>query len=226
LLLSQMISKINLRLRRGEPTEDDRDDEGLDVLGARLVGVSREIGNVQTQSGVISQDSIEVCKKTLVSGSRARWGCKASLTGEECPSEGRTAQFGASGDDLTVADGATSSAQSVAENSQENNWCDNTLEGEEVLNLGVRNAEEGELKQEVEDKSTHSCCGDALAFGNVIGDVGKAWPDGCEQDGHALTSSRGLDTTTSLGSASIQSLGGQTNPSQTMARTQRDRTTK
>jgi hypothetical protein len=28
----------------------------------------------------------------------------------------------------------------------------------------------------------------------VIGDVGKAWPDGCEQDGHALTASRGLDT--------------------------------
>ena len=28
----------------------------------------------------------------------------------------------------------------------------------------------------------------------MIRDVGKAWPDGCEQDGHALTASGGLDT--------------------------------
>jgi len=28
----------------------------------------------------------------------------------------------------------------------------------------------------------------------VIGNFGKAWPDSCEQDGHALTASRGLDT--------------------------------
>ncbi len=60
--------------------------------------------------------------------------------------------------------------------------------------LGVRYAEEGDLKHEVEHKATHSCRGDALASGYSIGDVGKAWPDGCEQDGHALTASCGLDT--------------------------------
>ena len=60
----------------------------------------------------------------------------------------------------------------------------------------------------------------------MIGDVSKAWPDGCEQDGHALTASRGLDTSYSQPSEVMRLLVGQTNPSQTMARTQRDTTTK
>jgi hypothetical protein len=60
--------------------------------------------------------------------------------------------------------------------------------------LGVRDAEEGKLKQEVENKATHSTRGDALVEGNVIGNVSKAWPDGCEQNGHALTASGSLDT--------------------------------
>jgi hypothetical protein len=35
-----------------------------------------------------------------------------------------------------MADGATGPTQRVTENGQENDWCNNTLEGEEVLDLG------------------------------------------------------------------------------------------
>jgi hypothetical protein len=92
-----------------------------------------------------------------------------------------------------MADGAAGLVQRAAEYSQENDGCNNTLKGEEVLDLGVRYAQEGKLEQEVEQKAAHSGSGDALAGGDVIGDVSKAWPDGCEQHDHALTSSRGLD---------------------------------
>jgi hypothetical protein len=53
-----MISKIDVRMRDGELTEDDRDDEGLDVLCARFVGVSRKVGDIQAQGGVVAQDSV------------------------------------------------------------------------------------------------------------------------------------------------------------------------
>jgi hypothetical protein len=55
-----MISKIRMRIDSGKLTEDDRDDESLDVLCTGLVGVSREIGNIETQGGVIAQDSVEI----------------------------------------------------------------------------------------------------------------------------------------------------------------------
>ena len=44
-------------------TEDARDDDSLDILCAGLIGVSREVGNVQTQGGVVTQDSIEIYEK-------------------------------------------------------------------------------------------------------------------------------------------------------------------
>ncbi len=58
-----MISKINVRMCGGELTKDDRDDEGLNVLCTRFVGVSRKIGDVQTQGGVVTQDSVEFCER-------------------------------------------------------------------------------------------------------------------------------------------------------------------
>jgi hypothetical protein len=42
-----MISKIDVRMYGGELTKNDRDDDGLDVLCAGLVGVSRKVGDVQ-----------------------------------------------------------------------------------------------------------------------------------------------------------------------------------
>jgi hypothetical protein len=117
-----------------------------------------------------------------------------SLTAEEGPGEGRAGDGGTLGDDGAVADGTASSAQSVTKDSQEDDWSNDTLEGEEVLDLGVRNAQEGQLEQEVEHEAAHACGRDAFVFGNVIGDVCKAGPDGCEQDGHALTSGGGLHT--------------------------------
>jgi hypothetical protein len=41
-----MISKIDVRNVRRELTKDERDDEGLDVLCAGFVGVSRKIGDI------------------------------------------------------------------------------------------------------------------------------------------------------------------------------------
>ena len=58
-----MISKIDVRMYGGELTKNDRDDDGLDVLCAGLVGVSRKVGNVQAQGGVVAQDSVEIYKR-------------------------------------------------------------------------------------------------------------------------------------------------------------------
>lgn len=58
-----MISTINVRIYSGKLTKDDRDDENLDVLCAGLVGVSREIGNVQAQGGIVAQDTVEIWKR-------------------------------------------------------------------------------------------------------------------------------------------------------------------
>lgn len=91
--------------------------------------------------------------------------------------------------------------------------------------LSVRNTQEGKLKQEIQQKSDHARCGDALIFRNMIGDPGKARPDGCEQHGHALTASDCLDAV----HGQCQDIGGlakqPTYPSHTMANTQRDKTT-
>ena len=58
-----MISKIDVRTGSGKLTKDDRDDDGLDVLCAGFVGVSRKIGDVQAQRGVVAQDTVEICKR-------------------------------------------------------------------------------------------------------------------------------------------------------------------
>lgn len=65
---------------------------------------------------------------------------------------------------------------------------------ENIAYLGVGDAQEGNLKQEIEQKADHSSSGDTLVLRDVIGDSGKAGPDGREQDRHTLTTSRGLDT--------------------------------
>ncbi len=44
-------------------TEDDRDDDGLDVLRAGFVGIPRKIGDVQAQSGVVAEDPVEICSR-------------------------------------------------------------------------------------------------------------------------------------------------------------------
>jgi hypothetical protein len=58
-----MVSKIDVRMCGGELTKDYRDDDGLDVLCAGLVSVSRKVGDVQAQGGVVAQDSVEICKR-------------------------------------------------------------------------------------------------------------------------------------------------------------------
>ena len=56
------------------------------------------------------------------------------LTGKEGPGQHRTAHSVAL-DDFTVADGTAGTTQSVAEDGQEDNRRDDTLESEEVLDL-------------------------------------------------------------------------------------------
>jgi len=58
-----MISKIDVRMCAGELTKDDRDDDGLDVLRTGFVGVSRKVGDVQAQGGVVTQNAVEICKR-------------------------------------------------------------------------------------------------------------------------------------------------------------------
>lgn len=59
-------------------------------------------------------------------------------------------------DDCAVADGAASLVQRGAEDSQEDNWRDNRLEGEEVLYLGVGDTQEWQLEQEVQEEGDES----------------------------------------------------------------------
>ena len=58
-----MISKIDLKMCGGILTKDDGNEDGLDVLCAGFVGVSRKVGNVQAQSSVVAQDTVEICKR-------------------------------------------------------------------------------------------------------------------------------------------------------------------
>ena len=58
-----MISQMDVRMCGGKLTKDDGDDEGLDVLCAGFVGVSRKVGDVQAQGGVVAQDSVEIYKR-------------------------------------------------------------------------------------------------------------------------------------------------------------------
>jgi hypothetical protein len=51
-------------------TKDDRNDEGLDICCTGLVGISRKVGDVQAQGGIVTQHSVEICKVTLVRGKR------------------------------------------------------------------------------------------------------------------------------------------------------------
>ena len=117
------------------------------------------------------------------------------LTAKKGPCESRAfRRYSAFGEEGNVWEGATGPAEGVTEYGQENHWRDHTLEGEEVLDFGVRNAEEGKLKQEVEHKATHSGGGNALAGWYVVGDVLKAWPYSRKQDRHTLTARGGLYT--------------------------------
>ena len=79
-----------------------------------------------------------------------------------------------------MIDGSASLVQSIAEDGQEYDRCNDTLESEEVLDLGIGDAQEGKLEQEVEQETNHSRRSDALVFGYVIGNVSEARPDGCE----------------------------------------------
>ena len=76
--------------------------------------------------------------------------------------------------------------QSTSKDSKEDDGCNDRLESKEVLNLGVRNAEEGKLEQKVKQESTHSLGVDTLTGSDMVGNGCIAWPDGSQQDLHTL----------------------------------------
>lgn len=76
--------------------------------------------------------------------------------------------------------------QGIAEDSQEDDGCDHTLECEEVLNLCVWDTEEWNLQQEIQQETDHPSSSDTFIQWNVIRNVRKAWPDRCEKNGHTL----------------------------------------
>jgi hypothetical protein len=85
------------------------------------------------------------------------------LTSKESPSKGRSVDFDATRDNSAIADRTSSPSQSVAEDREENDRCNYTLESEEILDLnlvshqcnyieynktyfGIRDTQEGQLK--------------------------------------------------------------------------------
>jgi hypothetical protein len=54
------ISNLSRLYKKEKRTEDKGDDDGLHVLSAGLVGISRKIGDVKTERGVVTQDSVEI----------------------------------------------------------------------------------------------------------------------------------------------------------------------
>lgn len=55
-----LISNFNRVQEKENRTEDKGDDDGLHVLSARLVGISRKVGDVETERGVVTQDSVKI----------------------------------------------------------------------------------------------------------------------------------------------------------------------
>lgn len=56
----ELISKLNKVDEKEKQTEDEGDNDGLHILSAGLVGISRKIGDVETKRGVVTQDSVEI----------------------------------------------------------------------------------------------------------------------------------------------------------------------
>lgn len=71
------------------------------------------------------------------------------LTAKEGPNQSGTRDCRALGDDCTMTDGAARFGQRVAENGQENDRCNDTLESKEILNLNA--VSEGHMTKGVQD---------------------------------------------------------------------------
>lgn len=55
-----LISNLNRVYEQENLTEDEGDNDGLHVLSAGLVGISGKVGDVETERGVVTQDSVEI----------------------------------------------------------------------------------------------------------------------------------------------------------------------
>lgn len=98
------------------------------------------------------------------------------------------------GDDGAAANGAPRLVQGVAKDGEENNWRNDGLESEEILDLCVGNAQEGQLEQEVEEECHESGSRKALALGHMVGNSGETWPNCLEQNGYTLSAGDRLNT--------------------------------
>ena len=61
-------------------------------------------------------------------------------------------------DDRAVADGSTGLVQRGAEDCQEDNGRDDRFEPEEILDLSIRNTQEWQLEQKVQEEGNKSGC--------------------------------------------------------------------
>jgi hypothetical protein len=84
--------------------------------------------------------------------------------------------------------------QRCAKDREEDNRGDDRLEGEEILDFGVWNAEERYLQKKVEQEPDHARSRDTLVFRDGVVNSCEAWPRRRQQYGHALPTSDGLNT--------------------------------
>lgn len=97
-------------------------------------------------------------------------------------------------DDCATADSTASLVQGRSKDGEKDYRGNDGFESKEVLHLCVRNAEERQLQQEVQEKRDEARGRQALAFGYVVWDVLETGPDSCEKNSHALSTSDSLDT--------------------------------
>jgi hypothetical protein len=85
-----MVSKINGRKGIEGRTEDSRNGNGLDVLCAGFVCVSCEVGNVEAERSVVTENTVQICS---ISQSTAK-GCGRNITYcQRTPMQGRSHEW-------------------------------------------------------------------------------------------------------------------------------------
>ena len=60
-----MVSQIEMVRFDGRLTEDNGNNEGLNILCAGLIRVSRKISDIQAECSIVSKDTVEIYKREL-----------------------------------------------------------------------------------------------------------------------------------------------------------------
>lgn len=114
------------------------------------------------------------------------------LTAKKRPRQHTPTNLRPARDNLTIINIAPRLMQRMPKDCKENNRRNHTLKRKEILHLRVRNAQERQLQEEVQQEPDHPVRRDALVFGDVVRDAPKGGPYCGEEDGHALSAGCGL----------------------------------